>query len=162
MKLVSLSLVAALFVGVELRAADWTIDSADDWTKNIKSAGGAIVADGSVSPEAKTATIVTKVHASDIKRSAKSLVVTQSAIWQNWNPIENLGPANLGDAPVLLTVGPDNYWMFGRYGGGQARRKGGRRQSLCRLSNRKKQRWKGSTSRCKPRGFTISSTRPVG
>ena len=56
------------------------------------------------------------MHSSDVKRSAKSLVVTQSAIWQNWNPIENLGPVNLADAPVLLTVGPDNYWMFGRYG----------------------------------------------
>ena len=50
-----------------------------------------------------------------------------SAIWQNWNPIENLGPVNLADAPVLLTVGPDNYWMFGRYGGGQPRRSKGQK-----------------------------------
>ena len=127
MKFLSLSLVATLLAGVQLQAADWTIDSADDWTKNIKSAEGATVADGSVSPTAKTATIVTKVHASDGKRSAKSLTVTQSAIWQNWNPIDNLGPVNLADAPVLLTVGPDNYWMFGRYGSGQPRRKKGQK-----------------------------------
>ena len=31
-------------------------------------------------------------------------------------------------------------------------------QSLFRLSNRKKHRWKGSTFRCKPRNFRISST----
>ena len=112
----------------ELQAADWTIDSADDWTKNIQTAKGATVADGSVSPTAKTASIATKMHSSDVKRSAKSLVVTQSAIWQNWNPIENLGPVNLADAPVLLTVGPDNYWMFGRYSTGQRRPKKGQKR----------------------------------
>ena len=127
MKSLSIVLVSALFVGIELQADDWTIDSADDWTQNIKSAEGATVEDGSVSPKAKTATIATKVHTSDVKRSAKSLVVTQSAIWQNWNPIENLGPVNLAYAPVLLTVGPDDYWMFGRYGSGQPRRKKGQK-----------------------------------
>ena len=110
---------------LDLLASDWTIDSADDWTRNIQSAEGATVADGVVSPDAKTATIVTTVHTSEVKRSAASLVVSQSAIWQNWNPIENLGPANLGDAPVLLTVGPGNYWMFGRYQGGQPRKRKG-------------------------------------
>ena len=109
----------------QLQAADWTIDSADDWTQNIASADGATVADGSVAPEAKTATVTTKIHGSDTKRSAKSLTVTQSAVWENWNPIKNLGPANLGDAPVMLTVGPDNYWMFGRYGGVQPKQKKG-------------------------------------
>ena len=127
MKPWSLLLVVALVAGAPLHAADWTIDSADDWTRYIKAAEGATVADGSVSPKAKTATIATKVHASDVKRSARSLVVTQSAIWQNWSPIENLGPVNLADAPVLLTVEPDNYWMFGRYGGGRPRPKKGQK-----------------------------------
>ncbi len=121
MKILPLSLVATLLLGAELPAADWTIDSADDWVKNIQSSEGATVADGSVSPSAKTATVSTRIHTSDQKRSAGSLVVSQSTIWQNWNPIENLGPVNLADAPVLLTVGPDNYWMFGRYNGRQPR-----------------------------------------
>lgn len=117
-------LAAVLLCCLDAQAGDWTIDTADDWTKNIQTAKGANVENGSVSPEAKTATISTKIHASDVKRSAKSLVVTQSAIWQNWNPIENLGPSNLADAPVLLTIGPDNYWMFGRYRGQPRRRAG--------------------------------------
>ena len=82
------------------------------------------MADGMVSPTAKQATIVTKVFSSDKKRSATSLTIAQSPIWQNWNPIKNLGPANLGDAPVMLTVGPKNYWMFGRYGGKKRKKKG--------------------------------------
>lgn len=131
MKILTYLFAITLLCSVELQAADWTIDTEDDWKKNVKSSEGAIIEDGNVSPKAKTATIATKIHASKSKRSAKSLLVTQSSIWQNWNPIENLGPINLGDAPVLLTVGPNNYWMFGRYGSGQPRpRKGQKRKPL--------------------------------
>jgi len=103
----------------------WTIDSEKDWKANIESSEGAVIEKGSVAPLGKTATILTKLQTFDKKRSAKSLALTQSAIWQNWNPVENLGPSNLADAPVMLTMGPGNYWMFGRYGGGQPRRKKG-------------------------------------
>jgi len=123
MNTLTLSLVASLLIGIEPQGADWMIDSADDWTRSIKSVQGASLVDGTVSPDEKTAMVVTKLYASDVKRSVRSLTVTQSPLWQNWNPIENLGPVNLGDAPVLLTVGPDNYWMFGRYGNGQPRRR---------------------------------------
>lgn len=131
MKTITLLLAAVLLGGAALRAADWKIDSANDWKQNIKSAKGADVVDGAVSPKAKSATVVTRLHRSKVKRSAESLTVNQSPVWQNWNPIENLGPVNLRDAPVLLTMGPDNYWMFGRYGGGQPRaRKGQQRKPL--------------------------------
>ncbi|MDF1737941.1 MAG: hypothetical protein P1U86_02185 [Verrucomicrobiales bacterium] len=103
----------------------WTIDSQDDWKATIESSEGTVVESGAVSPEGRNATVLTKLQSFDAKRSAKSLTVTQSAIWQNWNPIENLGPANLQDAPVLLTKGPDDYWIFGRYGSGQPRPKKG-------------------------------------
>ena len=106
-------------------SADWTIDSAQEWSLSIQSAEGAEVEGGFVSPKANSATITTKVHSTSGKRAAQSLVIDQSPIWQNWNPIENLGPANLGDAPVMLTLGPDNYWMFGRYQGPKPRRKKG-------------------------------------
>ena len=118
-----LAVLGSIFV-MEAHADDWTIDNAEDWATSIQSSEGAAIADGSVSPEAKTATIATKIYRSDGKQSAKSLVVRQSTIWENWNPIGNLGPSNLADAPVLLTVGPDNYWMFGRYGGQPRRKKG--------------------------------------
>jgi len=127
MRLHLLALAAILPCGVPLQAADWMIDSADDWAMNIQTAEGATVAEGVVSPSATDATIVTRIHSSDTRRSAGSLVVTQSAVWQNWNPIENLGPVNLGDAPVLLTVGPGNYWMFGRYRSSQPRRRQGQK-----------------------------------
>ena len=115
MKLLLTAVFATLFVGVDLRADDWTLDSADDWTQNVESSQGATIENGSVSPTETKATVTTKLHSMDKKRSAKSLTLKQSAIWQNWNPAGNVGPINLGDAPVLLTVGPGDYWMFGRY-----------------------------------------------
>ncbi len=118
--LISLSLSLALAT-----AEPWTIESQKDWATSIKSSDGITIKKGAVSPAEKSGTLKTKIQSFDKKRSAKSLRLTQSPIWQNWNPIENLGPANLADAPVLLTKGPDDYWMFGRYGRGQPRRKKG-------------------------------------
>lgn len=117
------TLLGASLVHAEESA--WEIDSQKDWKANIESSEGGVVANGSVSPKEKEATVLTKLQSFDGKRSAKSLTLTQSAIWQNWNPIENLGPVNLQDAPVLLTKGPNDYWIFGRHGGGQPRRKKG-------------------------------------
>jgi len=115
MKYLTLLIASLLAVVSHLEAADWKIDTADDWQRNIATAEGATIADGSVSPTDKSATIATTLHTSSETRSASTLTLTQSPVWQNWNPIDNIGPANLGDAPVMLTVGPGNYWMFGRY-----------------------------------------------
>lgn len=112
-------------VSGNLFADDWMIDSAEEWAANLLSSEGAAISEGTVAPKAGTATVSTKMHSSAAKRKARSLVVSQSAIWQNWNPIENLGPSNLGDAPVMLTVGPDNYWMFGRYNRRRSKQKKG-------------------------------------
>ncbi len=121
MKNITFLLFALLCMSIPLQAGDWTIDSAEDWKRNVTSVKEAKLVDGFVSPDGKSATIETRIFSTKNKRTAKSLTVTQSPVWQNWNPIENLGPSNLSDAPVLLTVGPDNYWIFGRYRGGQPR-----------------------------------------
>ncbi len=115
-------LVAFLGVCGLAQAEDWRIEG-DAWKGNIESSQGAVVSDGTVSPKSELATIVTKLHTSDMKRSARALTLSQSPIWQNWSPIENLGPPNLQDAPVLLTRGPNDYWMFGRFGSDKPRRK---------------------------------------
>ena len=59
------------------------------------------IADGLAVPKIETVTFRSKVHRFDQKRKAKSLMIAQSPIWQNWEPIENLGPVNMQDAPVL-------------------------------------------------------------
>ena len=61
--------------------------------------------DGAISPKKKAGTFQSNLKKFDQKRSVTSITLNQSPIWQNWNPIGNLGPANLADAPVLLTMG---------------------------------------------------------
>ena len=106
-----------------LLADEWVIKNDHDWKSQIQSSEKIVFENDTASPSAETATLLTKLHRSDKKRSGKSLTITQSPIWQNWNPIENIGPSNLNDAPVMLVKGPDDYWIFGRYGGLKNRKK---------------------------------------
>ncbi|MFT5470487.1 MAG: hypothetical protein ACI8UO_005616, partial [Verrucomicrobiales bacterium] len=102
-----------------------SIETSAEWATAIESSDGITLDKGGAFPTEKSGTLLTKIQAFDSKRSATALTIAQSPVWQNWIPTENLGPTNLQDAPVLLTMGPDNYWMFGRYGSGQPRRKKG-------------------------------------
>jgi len=125
-KLTSSTIFASLVIStLHAEKTTLSIDTAAEWEKSIESSKGAVIEKGSVSPKEKTATILTKIQSFDAKRSLDSLTINQSPIWQNWNPVANIGPSNLLDAPVLLTMGPDNYWIFGRYGGAQLKRNKG-------------------------------------
>lgn len=99
----------------------WTIDSQEDWEKSSDTQTGLVLEDGLASPKERTATFRSTLRRYANKQAARSLTIVQSSEWKNWEPISNLGPSNLGDAPVMLQLGPNNYWMFGRYGGGRRR-----------------------------------------
>lgn len=104
-----------------LTGQQWIINSLDDWQAATADHSHLDFKDGLATPTAKEATFRSVLITSETKRSAMSLTIDQSSVWHNWDPIPNIGPSNLGDAPVMLTVGPGNYWMFGRYGGSQKR-----------------------------------------
>jgi len=93
----------------------WTIDSQSDWQAMTADQSNLEFKDGMAVPTAATATFQSKLKTFSVKQSLQSIVIFQSPVWENWNPVPNIGPSNLGDAPVLLSLGPDNYWMFGRY-----------------------------------------------
>lgn len=95
----------------------WSVDSHEDWTAANSFSQGIQIEEGSISPKGKSATFSSIIKKYPTKRSASRITLKQSPVWLNWNPIPNIGPSNLSDAPVLLTIGTDNYWMFGRYGG---------------------------------------------
>ena len=109
-------LFALAFIS-SLEAETWRLESPADWKKSIESSQGLTIEKGVASPTAKTGSLRTKLKSFKEKRSAKSLTIEQSALWQNWEAKPRIGPKNLGDAPVFLTMGPGNYWMFGRYRG---------------------------------------------
>lgn len=113
-----------MFAGLSASSRDqntWHLQGGKRWEALIEDQQGLVVNDDFIAPIESEGTMRTIVHATNTKHNATSLLIKQSPVWQNWNPIENLGPSNLGDAPVLLVLGPDNYWMFGRYGSGQKR-----------------------------------------
>jgi hypothetical protein len=99
----------------------WVVDSEDDWQAAAADQSNLQLKGGLATPTAETATFQSKLKTFDTKRSAASITFDQSPVWHNWQPIPDLGPSNLGDAPVMLSLGPDNYWMFGRYGGGKGK-----------------------------------------
>ena len=108
--------IAVLLTQTLFAGEPWIIDTQVQWEKALTTAKDVIIENGTVSAAGETGNFTAKLHKSDRKRSAASLTVQQSALWQNWEAKPRVGPKNLRDAPVFLSMGPDNYWMFGRYG----------------------------------------------
>ena len=100
----------------------WTIGGDEGWAHHLHRIEGLAVEGEQVSPTSPEAFLQTQIRTTEAPRKAAALTVTQSALWLNWSPVEDLGPVNLSDAPVFLTLGPDNYWMFGRYRANRPRR----------------------------------------
>ncbi|MBS3775390.1 MAG: hypothetical protein KGY70_09390 [Bacteroidales bacterium] len=94
----------------------WIIDTQQAWEAQAADSKNIRINEGLVHPTSSKATFKSKMKRFDKKRSAQSIVFDQSPDWQNWKPIPNAQPSNLRDAPVFLSLGPNNYWIFGRYG----------------------------------------------
>ncbi|QDT60314.1 hypothetical protein SV7mr_28340 [Stieleria bergensis] len=110
--LLALSLFCSTMTNAQQR---WSVKQGQ-WKESLaKSSGIDVSADG-ISPADRQGSAETVVHSFETLQQATDLTLVQSPLWLNWQPITNLGPSNLQDAPVMLTVGPGNYWMFGRYG----------------------------------------------
>lgn len=93
----------------------WVVDSQEQWETNKASATELTIEKGQASPNGKNAVFKSKLKRYEEKRSANNIEIRQSMRWLNWEPIENIGPSNLWDAPVMLSLGPGNYWIFGRF-----------------------------------------------
>ncbi len=109
--------VAAAMMPAIAAAETWVLSSQDDWTRQADVITHMEVKDGVLTPTAETAAFRSSVKTFKEKRTLKSIVFEQIPDWQNWSPVAPVGPANLGDAPIFLALGPGNYWMFGLYGG---------------------------------------------
>ena len=95
---------------------DWLIDSTEDWQRSEKESENLAFDGGLATPTNDVSHYRSVIRSFQNKRSAKMITFKQSPVWHNWSPIKSIGPSNLQDAPVMLTVGPGNYWIFGRYG----------------------------------------------
>ena len=106
----------ALLFTFPLLAVTWEIKNQAEWKKNILSSKGIIIEKGLVSSKGDTGHFKTKLKKFKTKKSLQSLTIHQSPAWENWEEIPGVGPSNLRDAPVFLAKGPQDYWIFGRYG----------------------------------------------
>jgi hypothetical protein len=105
-------------------AAAWTIDSQTEWKAGLAEQANLEIKDGFAAPTSKEATLQSVIKRFDKKTAAHSITFQQSPVWENWEPAGNIGTRSMADAPVLLSLGPDNYWMFARYSRGRRRKKG--------------------------------------
>ncbi|MFG0288106.1 MAG: hypothetical protein ACF8CQ_08030 [Rhodopirellula sp. JB044] len=93
----------------------WTVDSQSQWEQTCDSKLNLEFVEGMASPTATDASYQSVLKQFSEKRSADSIVINQSPVWQNWEPIDDLGPGCVFDSPVFLSLGPDNYWFFARH-----------------------------------------------
>lgn len=94
----------------------WRIDSGEDWNSASRGMEGLAVGNNTLSPTGKEGAYHSKLQRFQEKRSAQAITLTASTRWDNWEPTkEKVAPHTLGDAPIFLVKGPNDYWLLGRY-----------------------------------------------
>lgn len=99
----------------------WKVDSGEEWKSPGSKSEGIKFEDGFASPTGDDGQYQSVLRSFPEKRTLSSLTITQSPVWQNWTAVPSVTPINLRDAPVFLVRGPEDYWIFGRYGKSDAK-----------------------------------------
>ena len=99
----------------------WLISSDKEWLESLSQSSNLEFTNGlaTAKPNGKSGSYLSRLKKFEKKKSLKSIEVEQTNKWLNWKEISNVGPKNAEDAPVLLTVKDNDYWMFARYGRGE-------------------------------------------
>lgn len=96
---------------------NWKIDTQEEWLAEVSTLSELNIKDGLVSSDKQSIIIKSGLKQFDVMKSAASITVSQSPTWDNWEPVENLGPSNIDDAPIFLKRAPGDYWVFARIEG---------------------------------------------
>ena len=91
------------------------LNSSSDWKKNAQKMEGLSLDKGVLAPDGESGVYRSKLVSFSSKRAAKSIDLSCSPIWENWEATpKKVAPRVLGDAPIFLVKGPKDYWLFGR------------------------------------------------
>ena len=91
----------------------WVVDEAVDWTQATGSTTNLQLSEGFARPSAVSSAFTSVVRAFPNKRKATRLTFKQSPVWDNWVPLGYNIRNSIGtDAPVLIPVGPGNYYIL--------------------------------------------------
>ena len=118
-KMAYVIIVGAAVLGSGLAAdageGSWRIDTSEEWQGVTREMEGLTVNGGLLSPDGKQGIYRSTLKRYAEKRSPRSLTLTASTAWENWEPTSRkVAPPTLGDAPIFLVKGPQDYWLFGR------------------------------------------------
>ena len=116
-------LVVGCSAVMPVEAVSWETGTAEEWQGHAVSVKGLELSDGVARLQADHGIYRSVVRRFQKKVSATEMLVKQSPEWLNWEPVPAVGPENLKDAPVAVAMGDQDYWLFGRYGGGHLRAK---------------------------------------
>ena len=112
--LLSISFLAACFFTYGQKP--WILETTKQWDSALIKQKGVSIDEGEIRLQNKSGQATVRTPNFKKKRLVSSLLLRQSTSWQNWNAVPQVGPSNLQDAPVFLVKGPQDYWLFGRYG----------------------------------------------
>jgi len=110
------TMIIAQLLSSYLLAENWVVDTQSSWEFNQSSSQNIEIKESTISASKKNGTYRSILKSFPEKRTATNITLSQVSTWLNWEPIEQLGPSNLLDAPVALRVNEGDYWLFGRYG----------------------------------------------
>ena len=101
------------------------LQSTQDWKKYAQETDGVSIENGVIAPVKKKGVYRSRFIAFPQKRSVQSITLSCSPKWDNWQATpKKVAPRTLGDAPIFLVKGSKDYWLFGRYKGGNPKSKG--------------------------------------
>ncbi|MDA0905391.1 MAG: hypothetical protein O2874_03610 [Verrucomicrobia bacterium] len=125
---VVLSFVLAGSLGCLLQAKapqSIKIVSSADWKEHAQEIDGLSVEGGTLHPTGKKGIYRSRLIPFSKKSSLRSITLSCSPRWDNWVATpKKVAPRALGDAPIFLVKGPKDYWLFGRYKGGNPKSNG--------------------------------------
>lgn len=93
---------------------NWKIQGQEDMIENILSADNLAIMEGLIFPKKKSGKLTSTIKRFSKKRSANSLELKQSSVWENWIETDELGTKNMTNAPIFLRKAPGDYWIFAR------------------------------------------------
>jgi hypothetical protein len=91
----------------------WIVDAAAEWTSATGSSSNLLLSGGFAKPTANSSAFTSVVRTFPNKRKATKLTFRQSPVWDHWVPLGYNIRNSIGtDAPVLIPVGPKNYYIL--------------------------------------------------
>jgi hypothetical protein len=102
-----------------IEAKPLTVDTQEEWQNVMAESQSVELKEGRLTPKGKQARFTSKVQQVGERQKLKSVEFQQAPDWLNWKSVSNIGPKNAKDAPVFLSLGDGDYYLFARYDGGK-------------------------------------------